>query len=748
MGENEIEIVVDVDDKATDKLGNIGQAAGKIGGMAAAAVSKFAGMLMSAASGAGEFAGKMAMGAASTGAMAAGTTAATGGMNVLVGALLAAAAAVPALIAGFAALAPMLSMVGGLAGAATTGLFGAGIAAATLGVGLGGVSEAWSAYGKSAGGGGGASKASGEAAYQAARRVEQAEEALSRAKRSAKEASLEVNKARESERERIEDLTLALRAQKYAQEDATEALTSAEDKLKREQVYGNSNSVAAAQKEVDRAKYRYDYETERLDDLKQEKSAADKAGINGSDQVKDALQRERDAAESVTAAQEALADSKRKTEIASAGAAGGVNAFADAMNKLSPNAQKFVRTLIELKERFEGVKRAVQDRLFAGLDETLRDLAEKWGPHLVPILGNMADAFNRMAKGIAEGLGDSAFIQNIAEIGESFGTFVEYLGEALTSLLDAFARIGAAAGPILEKIGEFISNVAEKFAEWIRAADESGALETFMQNAANYLGQIKDIGATAFAIMVEFIKILFPGSESAGGGILESVQNGLDSIKEWLGEPENQERIKEMIKQFGEFFKKLVTKWIPDLIQFGQDFGALVKPIAKVINALSDVKDWLTNTLPNAIKSMSNKGGNIFNGVKDGFREAVNWIIGKWNNLSFSLPSVNFLGNEIGGGSISTPNISYLATGGIAGNGRAVMNERGAEAVKLPTGSMVYSAGDSARMMGGGGGGTDINVRVVRTTERGIVDAVMGMLRFEVATQYGGDVQLALGENR
>ena len=77
--------------------------------------------------------------------------------------------------------------------------------------------------------------------------------------------------------------------------------------------------------------------------------------------------------------------------------------------------------------------------------------------------------------------------------------------------------------------------------------------------------------------------------------------------------------------------------------------------------------------------------------------------------------------------------------------------QRGPEAVRLPQGSMVYSAGDSARMMGGSSGqGRDVNVRVKveRPTERGMIDLVMSMIRFEVENAYGGDVQRALGGAR
>jgi hypothetical protein len=741
MNDNEIEIVVDVDDRASNKLDNIGGVANKVMDFVTSALG-------SAASAAMDFGTKMGTAAAGAAATGAATTAATGGMNLLVGALLAVGAAVATAVVGMFALAPAISLVGGLAAGAIGILFGLGSAIATLGVGLGGVSDAWSAYGKSAGGGGGASKAAGEQAYQAARRIEQAEDAVTRAKRAAVKASQDVTRAREEERERIEDLTLALRGQQYAQQDAADELKAAEDKLAREKVYGNSHSVSAAQAEVDRAKYRYDYETERLKDLEADKAKADKNGVEGSDQVKSALERERDAAEAVTDAMESLADAKRKVETASGGAGGGIDQFAEAMSKLSPNAQSFVRTLIRLKEGFADVKRQVQDRLFDGLDKSLERLATNWGPKLVPILGGMADALNRVAKTIAEAFGDEDFINNVQKASKAFEGFLDYLGDAAADIIDAFGRIAGASGPILETLGWIIADIADSFADWIEQADKTGDLESFMETAARYLREIYDIGKLAFEIMGEIIEILFPASDSASTGLLAGVKATLEDVKEWLGDPKNKQSIRDFFAKFDEFFTKLTEEWIPDLQEFGRNVKEMAGSFNSVIKKFKEVKGWLDNGLPGAFGRLATKGKNIFDGVKEGFRAGINWIIGKWNSLQFSLPSINVFGQEIGGQSFGTPNMDYFASGGVSSGRPAIMNEHGPEAVRLPTGSMVYSAGDSARMMGGGRQEIGLNVKIDRTTERGLVDVLFGMLRFEIDQRFGGDVQLALGTSR
>jgi phage-related minor tail protein len=96
--------------------------------------------------------------------------------------------------------------------------------------------------------------------------------------------------------------------------------------------------------------------------------------------------------------------------------------------------------------------------------------------------------------------------------------------------------------------------------------------------------------------------------------------------------------------------------------------------------------NWITG-LPGRISS---KLSSMWNGLKSGFKAAINWVIGKWNNLSFGIPGFSFAGMSVPGISIGTPNIPYLAKGGvIRQSGLAVVGERGPEMVSLSKGAQV-----------------------------------------------------------
>ena len=99
---------------------------------------------------------------------------------------------------------------------------------------------------------------------------------------------------------------------------------------------------------------------------------------------------------------------------------------------------------------------------------------------------------------------------------------------------------------------------------------------------------------------------------------------------------------------------------------------AIVKNWDRIKAGAASVKDWVTDKFGALVDFFKGKPGRIgrafsglFDGLKDAFRGAVNFIIDGWNNLSFSLPGVSIAGKEVFGGvTISTPNIPRLAYGG------------------------------------------------------------------------------------
>lgn len=128
-------------------------------------------------------------------------------------------------------------------------------------------------------------------------------------------------------------------------------------------------------------------------------------------------------------------------------------------------------------------------------------------------------------------------------------------------------------------------------------------------------------------------------------------------------------------------------------------FGFWAGLFAKVKSWAGSAVDWVKNKfngLVAAIRSVNSRIQGIlsgfWNGLKAGFRVAINYVIGKWNSLRFTIPSFTVLGHSFGGGSIGVPHIPQLANGGVvkARNGGTLVNvgEGGQDEAVVPLNRM------------------------------------------------------------
>jgi hypothetical protein len=101
----------------------------------------------------------------------------------------------------------------------------------------------------------------------------------------------------------------------------------------------------------------------------------------------------------------------------------------------------------------------------------------------------------------------------------------------------------------------------------------------------------------------------------------------------------------------------------------------------------------------------------MWDGVKDSFRGVINWIIGKWNNFSISLPGIDVPGiGQVGGFTLDTPNIPMLAQGGTATRaGLALVGEAGPEILALPVGASVIPLNGRPGAGAGNSGPVDLS---------------------------------------
>lgn len=86
----------------------------------------------------------------------------------------------------------------------------------------------------------------------------------------------------------------------------------------------------------------------------------------------------------------------------------------------------------------------------------------------------------------------------------------------------------------------------------------------------------------------------------------------------------------------------------------------------------TDAKNWISDRVGDIVNFFTGLPGRIvqvsrgmWDGIKDAFREAINWIINGWNNLQFKIPGFDFGPVHWSGFTLGVPDIPTLDTGGI-----------------------------------------------------------------------------------
>jgi hypothetical protein len=590
-----------------------------------------------------------------------GSLAATGAAIVGIGGALAAAIPVAAgLAAALVAIAPAAAV-------GTTAVLSLAPALGALAIGTFGVGDAISAAfapaapaaRKAAGAASGyanaqravkdATQAAGLANERAARQIEDAERALSDAQKDALKAQEDLNDARQQAARDLEDLNNRVVDAQLDQRGAVLDLQEAEKELAAVRAKGSKASareLAEAELARDRAVQRLKEQRTETTRLGADATEANKAGVSGSDAVRDATDRIalaqrtvgdqtralKDAqVEAARTAAQGLENIRRAQESFSqsvGGSVGGVDKLQQALSGLSPNAREFVETLIGMKGAFSSLKLEVQDALFEGLAEELRITAKAVFPIFRKGLLDGASALNEMAKGAGAAVRELAEDGTLGKALDSANKGLRNLAELPGLVITAFVRLAAAAGPAFERFTQKVAETSEDVGKSLDEAFSSGRLEDSIDNAIKTTKQLFRI----FGDLGSVISSTFKGADTGAKGFLDSVEDLTQKLADAFASPEGQKNIK-ALSDAGVAFLRLIADSGPAIAATIRGTKALIdgtvfvitsvrNELQKNIDFLNKVNDGLDKGL-GAIAAFPGQVASALSGLGRVFSDAV-----------------------------------------------------------------------------------------------------------------------------
>lgn len=564
--------------------------------------------------------------------------------------------AIAALTALGVALVGLVGSLGKVAGslAALPGLLSAVVQAAVVAkIALGGVFEAIGAgfasqQPKSFGGGGGGyqptqrekDRAIEDAQIRvenANRNLEDAEEALLTAQENVKDSQEEVNQAREDAVEILEDYKLALDNLTLSEREAEAAVEDAERYLGA--VMADPGATERDKRDAVLALARAEQELINIQaqkaDVQEEVTTRSDAGVEGSPEVLGAL-------ENVSYWQDAAADAAWRLELAqieqrraledledplknlvgSGGGGGGLlTQYNDALSKLSPAAQEFVKTVVGMKPQLDQIKQNVQEAFFPGATtflegfQSLLPLIDKHATATAGVLGELAADFGEWFK-------TPDFQADFDILGNMNVEIIRSLGDALFAVSQGLVDFMIAAEPFtMWVVDDVIGGAAERFRDWAEAGRESGSIAEGLDSVREAMELWGDVLGSIW----DWFKEIVIAAEPLTTWILEGIRDAADSSTEWMQSAEGAERM-------AEFFENMK----PNLSALATLFGEIGRSMGRIAetNSLETFVDAFVNQLLPALEEMIIVFGE--SGTMESFIALLTDLVGVFTTLGES----------------------------------------------------------------------------------------------------------------
>ena len=375
-------------------------------------------------------------------------------------------------------------------------------------------------------------------------------------------------------------------------------------------------------------------------------------------------------------------------------------AMAAQIGKGGEGAKKGLDTVLDkLREIEDPVKRSqVAVQLFGTQAEDLGDALFALDPSKAAKgLGDVAGAADKLGQTVEQSASQKfeAFKRKAQE------AFVQKLGEAIPYIESTFSWLQKNSGWV-EPLAIGLGLLAVAIGGIVLATK----IWTAVQTALNVVMAMNPLGL--FIIGIGLIV----------AGILLLWNNSSQFRDFWIGAWDK-------IKAAAAFVWNWVESNWPLLLAIltgpiGLAVLAIVKNWDKIKAGATAVKNWIVDKFSQLVSWLTGLPGRIssslssmWDGLKSGFKAAINWVIGKWNNLSFGIPGFSIAGMSVPGVNIGTPDIPYLAKGGIVTRPTmAMVGEGGEHEAVAPLSKLAGMIRDAVQSVIGTGSTQPVEVHV------------------------------------
>ena len=208
-------------------------------------------------------------------------------------------------------------------------------------------------------------------------------------------------------------------------------------------------------------------------------------------------------------------------------------AYAEALKKLAPEAQAFVKELRSMQPGLKELQQQVQGKVFAGLDAELRELSKNLLPTAQKELLASADTFNLMAKSVSDSANELSTSGTLGKALAGANVGLRNLATIPADLVTAYGQLAAAAAPAFGRVTAGIAGKVFELQQKLAGAFQSGGLQSAIDQAITVIGQLGHVVANVGKIFGQ----VFAAANSNGGSLVQTLSKITDQLVKAFASP-------------------------------------------------------------------------------------------------------------------------------------------------------------------------------------------------------------------
>lgn len=282
------------------------------------------------------------------------------------------------------------------------------------------------------------------------------------------------------------------------------------------------------------------------------------------------------------------------SEALKAGLTGDVEKFNEALEKLAPNAQRFVRELVRLKPSWDRLRMPIQNALFSEMAELMRQLAVVYLPILEKGLTKVAGVLNTAFVGTMRMLTDPRAAGDIAAILDNAARAASSFVGALFPLLKILRDVAVVSSTVLADLSTGLVPIVREWADTIAQMREDGSLAQLILDG---LAALKDFVGLAGDLIGILRGIFRAAGGSEGGGIF----GFFERLNELVNSVSGQQALTELFTAFGDMAIALT----PVLLVLVKAITPIAQGLAQIAVAFQPGLTALVEALGQALASLA-----------------------------------------------------------------------------------------------------------------------------------------------